>query len=370
MCLIGLTCCLISTLNYAVSLRDKIGQMLIIGFKGTTLKPGHGIAKAIAENQLGGVILFNYDQRVQNDGYNIDNQAQIEKLTHDLQAANTASYHAHQAQALPLFIAVDAEGGTVNRLDKLTGTPLIPSAAEVGQKGQAYATQAANLLAKTLQKDGFNLNFAPVLDVNINPDNPIIGQRARSFSADAGQIAGFAARYTEQFRTHHLQCAYKHFPGHGSSSSDSHLGFVDVSNTWKPEELQPYQEVFNKPFPCGMVMTAHVVNRQLDASGKPATLSHVILTDILRTQLHFDGVIVTDDMQMKAISAHYGVKDAMVMAINAGADMLIFGNNLPTTTYEPAELINLIEQEVQLGHISPQRIDSAYKRIVALKQTL
>ena len=111
-------------------------------------------------------------------------------------------------------------------------------------------------------------------------------------------------------------------------------------------------------------------NRQLDASGKPATLSHVILTDILRTQLHFDGVIVTDDMQMKAISAHYGVKDAMVMAINAGADMLIFGNNLPTTTYEPAELINLIEQEVQLGHISPQRIDSAYKRIVALKQTL
>lgn len=222
-------------------------------------------------------------------------------------------------------------------------------------------------MTQTLKNTGFNLNFAPELDVNVNPDNPIIGKKDRSFSSDPKQIIRYASIYTQQFLNQRIQCAYKHFPGHGSSTKDSHQGFVDVTDTWQTYELEPFQQLLNSSASCGMVMTAHLVNRQLDSSGLPATLSHKILTDLLRKQLHFNGVIITDDMQMKAISDNYGLEQALVLAINAGADMLIFGNNLPAPPQDPKQVIDLIEAKVNSGEISQERINEAYQHIVTLK---
>ncbi|MGL5742908.1 MAG: glycoside hydrolase family 3 N-terminal domain-containing protein, partial [Legionella sp.] len=195
-------------------------------------------------------------------------------------------------------------------------------------------------------------------------------KKERSFSSDPLQVTRYASIFTRHFLNEKIECAYKHFPGHGSSTKDSHLGFVDVTDTWQPYELEPFQNLVHLNASCHVVMTAHIVNRQLDASGLPATLSHKILTDLLRKQLHLKGVIITDDMQMKAISDNYGLDHALVLAINAGADMLIFGNNLSTESQDPVQVIDIIEAKVQSGEISRQRIDEAYKHIVALKKSL
>ena len=223
---------------------------------------------------------------------------------------------------------------------------------------------------KSRHEAGFNLNFAPVLDVNVNPNNPVIGKIERSFSSDATTVSSYASIYSRHFLNQKIQCVYKHFPGHGSSTEDSHLGFVDVSDTWQSYELNPYQQLLNSNQSCGVIMTAHIVNRQLDESGLPATLSRTILTHLLRKQLNFKGVIITDDMQMKAISDHYGLEQALVLAINAGADMLIFGNNLSVEPQDPEQLIDIIEAKVLSGDINPERINDAYQHIRALKQGL
>lgn len=271
---------------------------------------------------------------------------------------------------MPLLISVDYEGGKVNRLGEQYGFPPTLSAAEVGKRSFEEAESTANSMAQTLKNVGFNLNFAPVLDVNVNPDNPVIGKKDRSFSADATMVDSFASIYTRHFLNQKIQCVYKHFPGHGSSTKDSHLGFVDVTDTWQIYELEPYRRLLNSKGSCGVVMTAHIVNRQVDETGLPATLSNKILTGLLRNQLHFNGVIITDDMQMKAISDNYGLEQALTLTINAGADMLIFGNNLTIEPQDPKQLIDIIESKVLSGEISPKRIDKAYKHIVALKRSI
>lgn len=311
-----------------IKLRDKIGQMLLIGFKGKTVNEQSLIVKTIQQNNIGGVILFDYDYQTKTYDRNIESPQQIQQLNKDLQFFNSQGNIQYHRQALPLLISLDYEGGKVNRLGPQYGFPETISAAEVGKKPILEAESIAEAMALTLSEAGFNLNFAPVLDVNVNPDNPIIGKKERSFSSDAKLVGRYAEVYSRHFLNHHIQCVYKHFPGHGSSSKDSHLGFVDVTDTWQSYELQPYQDLLNTNSSCEVVMTAHIINRQLDDSGLPATLSHKILTGILRNQLNFKGVIVTDDMQMKAISENYGLEQALVLTINAGADMLIFGNNL------------------------------------------
>jgi beta-N-acetylhexosaminidase len=232
------------------------------------------------------------------------------------------------------------------------------------------ATTIASSMAETLKDTGFNLNFAPVLDVAVNPDNPIIALRERSFSADPKTVAKYGSIFAKAYVSQKIQCAYKHFPGHGSSTTDSHLGFVDVTDTWHDQELLPFTMSLSKKTHCGMIMTAHIVNRKLDPSGLPATLSHPILTDLLRHDLGFDGVIITDDMQMKAISAHYGLENSVTLAINAGADMLIFGNQMVDVPQNPSEIINLIEQKVASGEISEDRINEAYQHIQHFKMSL
>lgn len=361
-----------SSLSFSagVSLKDKIGQMFIIGFEGKTIETDAPIIKAIEENNIGGVILFDYNLKTERFDKNIESPAQVQTLNQTLQKIAKKANVSQHRDDIPLLISVDYEGGEVNRLRKEYGFPETYPAKAIGQMPIEQAETIARKMAGTLKSSGFNLNFSPVLDLDINPNNPIIGKLKRSFSANPYTVANYAHLFSSQFLNQGIQCAYKHFPGHGSSDGDSHLGFVDVTDTWHEEEIIPYQEQFTQSSHCGMVMTAHLVNRKLDPSGVPATLSYAILTELLRHQLQFDGVIITDDMQMKAIADNYGLEQALTMAINAGADMLIFGNQLSETPQDPTELVDIVMKKIAQGEISEQRIDEAYQHILKFKQTL
>lgn len=351
-------------------LREKIGQMLIIGFEGKTVNDQAAVAHYIAEDNIGGVILFDFNMQSETFDKNIENPEQVKELNKQLQFLTAQANKVHHRKQLPLLITVDYEGGKVNRLHPRYGFPAIPSAKEVGKSSFEEANNQAKIMANTLKSTGFNLDFAPVVDVDVNPENPIIGKLGRSFSADPNSVTQYAQIYSSQFLDRKIQCSYKHFPGHGSSLADSHLGFVDITNTWSSRELIPFLQLLSQPKHCSMVMVAHVVNRNLDASGLPATLSYSMISGLLRHDLQFDGVVITDDMQMKAIADFYGLSTALTLAINAGADMFIFGNQLAGTAQDPKELIDIIEEKVHSGEISQERIDEAYKRIVFMKRTL
>lgn len=352
------------------SLREKIGQMLIMGFEGKRVDSSSPVARFIAEDNIGGVILFDYNTKSQTFDKNIESIEQVKQLNQTLQKLTIEANKQQHRAMLPLLISVDYEGGRVNRLHPRYGFPAIPSPQAVAKEDIDYARSQANTMASVLTNAGFNLDFFPLLDVNVNPENPIIGKLERSFSADPNAVAQYAQVYSNQFLNKQIECAYKHFPGHGSSVTDSHLGFVDITNTWTSQELIPYTQLLAQPTHCGMIMVAHVVNRHLDVSGLPATLSYNMISGMLRHDLQFDGVVITDDMQMKAIADYYGLENALTLAINAGADMFIFGNQLPEKTQDPQELINLIEQKVETGEIAESRINEAYARIIKLKNSL
>lgn len=343
--------------------------MLIIGFDGKEIDSSSWIVEQIRAHYLGGVILFDYNPKTMNYDKNIASPEQVLKLNTSLQAVAREVAEAKQYPVLPLLISVDYEGGNVNRLKASYGFPETISPAEMGLESAEEIERIASDMALTLKSSGFNLGFAPVVDLNNNHENPIIGQLSRAFSADAQHVAVCAEHFMKGFSRHKIHGAYKHFPGHGSSTTDSHLGFVDVTDTWQADELLPYQRLSEVPG-CQMIMTAHIVNRMLDDSGLPATLSNKILTGILRRELNYDGIIITDDMQMKAISDFYGTEQSLTLAINAGADMFIFGNQLSNIPQEPIEIIDIIERQVNLGIISSVRIEESYQRIKKFKQAL
>ncbi len=336
-------------------LKEKIGQMLIMGFRGADLSSIEPIRRAISERELGGVILF---------ANNVVDAKQLSALTHQLQQ------DASTAKSLPLFMAMDYEGGTVERLNKQAGFPETYSAEELGAMDDAEIAKHARQMAMTLKSVGINLNFAPVVDVNVNPENPIIGKRKRSFSKEAKRVATCASMFARAHIDLGVRCALKHFPGHGSSLTDSHLGFVDITNTWQPIELDPYRDLLSIYGDRIMVMIAHVVHSGFDEYAYPASLSQQIVQGVLREQLHFNGVVVSDDMQMKAIVDHYGMDDALRLAINAGVDMLIFGNQLGSDIFSAADIVKRIENMVLRGEIAESRILQSYERVKAMRAHL
>lgn len=354
-----------------VGLKEKIGQMLMIGFEGSALKSGDAIVQAILSQDIGGVILFDYNFKTQTFNHNIQSPQQLKKLTEDLQHYAKEAAKDHQNDLYPLLIGMDYEGGERGtRLKETHGFPKTLPAAELGKLSEKEVHIYAEQMSDTLKKAGVNLNFAPVVDVNTNPDNPVIGKIKRSFSEDPEKVVQYASIFSKAYRDQDIACAYKHFPGHGSSMGDSHEGFVDVTNTWKALELIPYEKLLNQPTGCQMVMIAHVVNSKLDKKAVPATLSSEIIQQLLRKQLNFKGLVVTDDMQMKSIIDHYGLAEALRLTVNAGADILIFGNQLVSAPQNPREVIDIIYQDVKAGHIPESRIQEAYERIMKLKNRL
>jgi len=338
------------------ALRQKIGQMLIVGFRGTEINRLSYISKTINVLNLGGVILFDKDNPSGQFPRNITDPTQTKQLISNLNKYSSS----------PLFIAVDAEGGYINRLKEKYGFKNIPSAETMGKGTIEETKNNALTLSQELKDLGFNMDFAPDVDVNINPENPVIGYLERSFSNDPNIVSEHASAFIEGLHQNNIIPAIKHFPGHGSSTSDSHLGIVDVTNTYRQEELIPYQKLIENGY-SDMVMTAHIMNTNIDPI-YPATLSPLFIKNILRDQLKFKGVVVSDDMQMGAIVNNYGFEEAIIKAVNAGCDMLIISNN--GTTYNekaPYDAVNIILKAVKRGEISENQINESYNRIQELK---
>jgi hypothetical protein len=220
---------------------------------------------------------------------------------------------------------------------------------------------------KLLADLGVNLNFAPVADVDVNPDSPVIGRLERSFSADPDMVALHAHAFCQGLLSQGVLPCLKHFPGHGSATEDSHLGLTDISKTWTPAELRPYEMLIPlKASP--LIMTGHLFLSPFDEE-HPSTLSRNVLTGLLRQRLGFDGVIVSDDMQMRAITSHYGLEEAVVLAVEAGVDILVFGNNLDFDPEYRAQGHGHSGQGRGSGRLSAERIAASYQRIQAAKDS-
>jgi beta-N-acetylhexosaminidase len=339
-----------------ISLEQKIGQLFILGFTGDTISPEHPIAQDITKRHLGGVILFDRSLSKSKKANNIVNGEQLIQLTASLQ----------EFADVPLLVAVDQEGGQVSRFKSERGFPITPAATELGSYPDLQHTiESAQQTAIMLRNAGVNFNLAPVVDLNVYHENPIIGKYGRSFSADPNIVAAHSGAWINEHRRQNVLTCLKHFPGHGSSRTDSHLGFVDITETWQEAELLPYQQLIING-QADAIMLGHLFHRNFDEQ-YPATLSRSTIQKLVRQQLQFEGIVITDDMQMKAITGHYGLEDACCKALAAGADLLIIGNNLE---YDPLILSKVMEtilRGLDKGTITEKRLDKAWNRVQTFK---
>ena len=343
----------INSLIEKLSLEEKVGQLLLVGFRGFGINDE--IEVAVRDYHVGSVIYFDYDVVTKSRRRNIRSAHQLKLLSEDLQALAN----------IPLMISTDEEGGKVSRLKSRYGFTSKPSPAELGEKYQWQVKRSARKLAEELMDHGINVNFAPVADVNTNPYNPVIGSLGRSFSENSNKVEEYCRTFIVGQKEEGVTSVLKHFPGHGSSRGDSHEGLVDVSDTWDKKELIPFQNLI-KSGDAEMIMTAHIYNRNLDATF-PATLSKRTIQGLLRDQLGFEGVVISDDMNMGAISKHYGIKEAIALSLNAGVDILLFGNNLVYDKNIAQKAHDIIMNLIEEGKVSISRINESVKRVLSLK---
>lgn len=334
------------------SLDIKIGQMIMVGFPGQEVKKNDPTLQEIKDGKVGGVVLFEKNIKAKNS------YTQLKQLNWALQSA---------AQQ-PLFIALDHEGGKVNRLKEKYKFPKTVSAKYLGEVGSLDSVRFyGEIYASTLAGLGFNVNFAPVVDLSINKNNPVIHKIERSYTDDPGVMTLFAQEMIKAHDRFHVVSVVKHFPGHGSSHADTHLGIADVTDYWQSKEIEPYKNLIDRG-QVKAVMTAHIVNKRLDTLGLPGTLSHPIVTGLLREKLGFDGVVFSDDMQMHAITKYYGLEKAIKLSIQAGVDVLIFSNNIPASKERTVDAVHrIIKALVESGEITTDRIDQSYRRVMRLK---
>ena len=335
----------------------RLGQLFMLGFRGTALSADHWLVEAVRDQGLGGVILF--DRNVDGTVQNVVSPDQLRLLVDDLQ----------QLAPLPLLVGIDQEGGRVCRLKERDGFAPCASAASLGGESPAVVGEHAEALAAMLADCGVNLNFAPVVDLDLNPANPIIGRHQRSFSADAATVVACARAFVEAHHRFGVGCCLKHFPGHGSAGGDSHLGFVDVTGCWQAVEIEPYRMLLTAGYTDG-IMTAHLVHRGLDPSGLPATLSPAIITGLLRDRLGHQGVVFSDDLQMRAISDGWTYAEAVQQALLAGVDVLVVGNNLASCADALTDGIRAVTDLLDSGRIDAKRIGQSLARIALFKERI
>ena len=342
-----------------VDLDKMIGQMFLVGFRGLTVAEDHPIVEDIRRRALGGVVLFDYDVPNREFVRNIESPSQVKELTESLQSF---------AQ-VPLLIAIDQEGGNVARLNERYGFGATLSHQALGEIDDVETTfEHAREIARTLKSVGVNHNLAPVVDVNVNPESPAIGAYGRSFSSDVEKVIQHAAAFIRAHRAENIITTLKHFPGHGSARNDSHRGFVDVTETWSRLELEPYLALIEGGL-ADSIMTAHVFNQAWDESD-PATLSRPVITGMLREEMGYAGVIISDDMQMEAIRSFYSFEQAIQKSVEAGVDVIAIANN---SVYEDGAVsrgVAAIKRLVSDGRIAPARIQESYRRIQNLKARL
>lgn len=340
-----------------ISIEEKLGGLLILGFEGDKVTSKHPIVKDIETYGLGGVILFDRLLAKKQSSNNILSNDQVAQLTSSLQHTSPDT----------LLICVDQEGGMVNRFKKERGFPVTDSAYELGRDGSLATTrQAAKATATMLSGLGINFNLAPVVDLNSYPQSPIIGKYNRSFSADPDVVINHATAWVQEHRKQNILTCLKHFPGHGSSKADTHDGFVDITNSWHEDELYPYKQL-HKSGMADAVMVGHLFNTYHDAQF-PATLSENTINNLLRKNIGYYGPLLSDDMQMGAIVKHYGFEEACCKAIISGVDLLIIGNNLVTAPDIASKLITALKAKLDDGSLTEQRVNEAWNRIQTLKK--
>ena len=337
----------------AMSTEQKVSQLLVAGIEGTQL--GQDAVQAVQDYQVGGVILF---------GRNVESAWQLAELTNGLKDLN--------GDYTPLFLCVDQEGGRVDRMPP--EVERTPSAWSVGQTLDTEGVGAAYgaLLAEECAAFGFNMDFAPSLDIWSNPDNTVIGDRA--FGNDWEWTAFFGMSAVESMEEQGgVIPVVKHFPGHGDTSVDSHVALPVVDKSleelWQ-SELVPFNMVLNQEDYFGAqagpsapaVMVAHILLSQVDPD-YPASLSHRVVTGLLRGEMGFDGVVCTDDLTMGAVSNTYGMGEAAVLAVEAGCDLLLVCHGADNLTAARDALLEAVDS----GRLSPERLDESVKRILSLK---
>jgi len=337
--------------NNMENLKQLLHKMLIIGFDGQEVLNNNKLISGI-KNGLGGVILFDHYIDDKTKSKNIKSPQQVKKLNESLQNISDT----------PLIICIDQEGGKVARLRESKGFKETNSAKAIASLSIDEARKEYEELALQLSELGVNCNFAPLVDLGINKDSKIIYGLDRAYGDDGEIVVKYGEIFMDALTNHNIINVLKHFPGHGSSEGDSHEGFVDISNTWDEVELFPYKKLLHK---TNMIMSAHVYNSKLDKK-YPSTLSYNTNTKLLRQQLGYDGVLVTDDLQMLAIKEHYPKEQAIELAINSGADMIMYCNQLGCDDTD--ETIDMMEHLVKSGKISMDRIKEANRRIDKLVQ--
>lgn len=324
-----------------LGLKEKVGQLFMCGFNGT--EPDEGTMQLIRDYGIGGIIYFRRNMR---------DATQVKSLSERLQ----------QAANVPLFVSTDQEGGMVVRLEE--GVTAMPGAmAQGAADDEALTREAARLVAVELRGIGINMNFAPCLDVNNNPGNPVIG--VRSFGENPVRVANLGVEAAEGFQEGGAVSVVKHFPGHGDTASDSHHELPVVPHDkarLEQVELLPFREAIARGVDA--VMTAHVVFPAFEPDGVPATLSPRILTGLLRQELGFRGVIVTDCLEMNAIAGTIGVARGAVQAVKAGADLVLVSHTLSRQT----AALEAVLEAVLAGEIPESRIDEAVERLWKLKE--
>jgi beta-N-acetylhexosaminidase len=353
----------ISSLFFGCSNADpmdkKIGSMLMVGFYGTEVSKESQICKDIRDYDLGGVILFDYNPTDRSKPKNISSKEQVARLTKQLQECSPNK---------DLLIAVDQEGGKVQRLKSAYGFyGNFPSASNVSKMSDIEISATYAKMAKELKSVGINYDLAPVVDLAINSQNSVIFGLGRSYGKNPAEVSKKAKLFVDAMNKEGILTSLKHFPGHGSSLGDTHKGYVDVTNTWNKIELEPYVALKNR---SDSVMVAHVFNSKIDPS-YPASLSNKTVNDLLRKKLGYNGVVITDDLQMGAIQSKYSLRDTLKLAINAGDDILLFGNQLdPHNTVKTKVLVETIRSLMRSNEILASDIDRAHTRVQKLKSKL
>lgn len=336
------------------SLGVKIGQMILIGYPGTQVDPL--VEAEIRAGKVGSIILF---------------EKNVPKTSSAFAPLKKVIWTYQKAAPIPLLVAIDQEGGRVNRLKDKYGFPRSITAQEMGRAKTLDSVRFyAELTAATLAGLGINVNFAPVVDLGVNKENTVIYKVGRSFGANPDSVALLAGEFIKMHRKYGVITTLKHFPGHGSSMADTHFSVADVTNTWTPSELTPY-EILVKAGLVDGVMSSHIVNKNLDPEGLPGTLSLRMIDSLLRKHYGFDGVVFSDDMQMQAITKQYGLEEAIRLAVNAGIDILCFSNNIAGSEERTVEKVHgIIRSLVERGQISAERIDQSYRRVMKLKKAI
>ncbi|WEJ34797.1 glycoside hydrolase family 3 N-terminal domain-containing protein [Devosia sp. SD17-2] len=340
----------------AATLEDMAGQMIVVGFEGSSANAASvkAIAGELEAGRLGGVMYLKK---------NVASLGAVKAMNALFRGSTTS---------LPPFITLDQEGGSVERLTKDVGFTEIPNARSIAASNSPQQAEAIYArMAAGIADLGFSVNFGPVADLDVNPDNQVITRFGRAFSADPAVVTSYDAAFIEAHHAAGLVTSLKHFPGHGSSTADSHEGFVDITQTWSPDELVPYKTLIDQGS-ADMVMVAHLYHADYSDGDEqsPSSLSPRWIEGVLRSELGFDGVVISDDLEMGAIRDHFTLEETVVKAVEAGMDVLLFSNTAYQRPGLNQEVLDILLREAAADPTFAERIEQSYKRIVALKSRI